>query len=70
MGAMKTLLDIDEGLLRSAQEAAGAPTKKATVTLALRELLRSKRRSELASMLGRHRHGMTLKQLQTIRSRA
>lgn len=67
---MKTLLDIDDRLLRSAQKAVGAKTKKETVTYALMELLRAKKRNALRKMIGHYRHGMTLKELLSLRARA
>ena len=64
---MKTLIDIDATLLNQARLAAGAKTKKETVTYALMELLRAKRRDELKQMIGHTRHGLTLRQLRAQR---
>jgi len=44
---MKTLVDIDEEILREAMKVAGVETKKEAVTLALQELMRSTLRLKL-----------------------
>ena len=49
---MKTLVDIDEALLREAMSVAAAATKKETVRLALEELIRARRRGLLKTLAG------------------
>ena len=70
MAIVKTLLDIDDRLLRDARRVAGATTKKETVAFALRELIRAKKRAGLASRIGCYRHGMSLKKLLSLRARS
>lgn len=68
--SMKTLIDIDEKLIRRAQKISGAKSKKETVTYALQELLRSKKRLQLREMIGHYQHSMTLKELLQLRTRS
>ncbi len=50
---MRTNIDIDDKLLRRAMKAAGAPTKKATVEEALRQLVKNhERRKAIADLRG------------------
>lgn len=49
---MRTLVDIDEEILKEAMEVSEANTKKETITLALEELIRSRLRQKLKSMTG------------------
>ena len=49
---MKTLVDIDENLLKEAMKASEATTKKETIMLALDELIKSRLRQKLKSMAG------------------
>jgi len=49
---MKTLVDIDEDLLRKAMELSEAGTKKEVILLALEELIRSKLREKLRQSAG------------------
>ena len=49
---MKTLLDIDEQLLKKAMQLAQTETKKETVQHALEELIKSKLRQRLKDMAG------------------
>jgi len=49
---MKTLVDINENVLREAMEVSEARTKKEVITLALEELIRSKLRQKLKGMAG------------------
>ena len=47
----RTLLDLDGQLLAQAMRVSGRPTKVATVTLALEELVRRRRGLELGELL-------------------
>lgn len=49
---MRTNIDIDDELLRRAQEIAGTATKRATVDHALRELVRSEERLGVIELRG------------------
>jgi Arc/MetJ family transcription regulator len=49
---MRTNIDIDDELLRRAQEIAGTATKRATVDHALRELVRSQERLHIVELRG------------------
>jgi len=54
---MKTLVDVDPSLLKTAMELSRAPTKKETIRLALEELIRARRRQALKAMAGERRGG-------------
>ena len=65
---MRTTLDIDEKLLDRVVATTGAASKKKAVETALREFLRSRRREELASMIGNYEDfALTPKELQKMR---
>lgn len=49
---MKTLIDIDNSLLKKAMKASGTYTKKETVRRALEELIKANLRRELKGMAG------------------
>lgn len=49
---MRTTIDIDEELLRQAEEASGCKTKKATVEAALRELVWRKTLADFDAIRG------------------
>jgi len=49
---MKTLVDINENVLKEAMEVAATATKKETITLALEELIKSRLRQRLKGMAG------------------
>jgi Arc/MetJ family transcription regulator len=49
---MRTLVDINENVLREAMEVSETTTKKETITLALEELIKLKFRQKLKSMAG------------------
>lgn len=66
---MKTLVDIDEDLLREAMTVAAATTKKETVRLALEELIRARRRGLLKALAGSGIVDMTGAELRRARRR-
>ena len=66
---MKTLVDIDEGLLKEAMTLAEAPTKKETIRQALLELIRARHRHALKAMAGSGAVSMTLSELRRTRRR-
>jgi Arc/MetJ family transcription regulator len=49
---MRTNIVIDDELMAKAQRACGAPTKRATVELALRELVRRRERHKVLDLQG------------------
>ncbi len=49
---MRTLVDIDENVLREAMEVSETATKRETITLALEELIRARLRQKLKGMAG------------------
>jgi len=49
---MKTLVDIDEEILRKAMKVAEVETKKEAITLALQELIKSRLRLKLRGLAG------------------
>ena len=49
---MRTNIDIDEELIRQAMDLTNLSTKKATVTLALEELVAKRRRMDLRDLFG------------------
>ncbi len=59
----RTTIDIDDDLLRQAQEISGAKTKTDTIEFALRELIRHQRRRELMESLGTYELDMDLDEL-------
>jgi len=64
---MKTTLELDEKLIQEAMDVIGGKTMRATVELALRELIATRRREELAAMIGTTDFDMTLEDLQELR---
>jgi Arc/MetJ family transcription regulator len=66
---MKTLVDIDEVLLREAMALAGSPTKKETVRQALTEFIRAQRRQSLKKLAGSGVLTMTMRELVDARRR-
>lgn len=49
---MRTNIDIDDKLMTEAMKLSGASTKKEVVDLALRELVRSKRKKSILDLAG------------------
>ena len=66
---MKTLVDINEEVLKEAMELSEAGTKKEVVMLALEELIRSKLREKLKQSAGSGMIGTRLSDLKRIRHR-
>jgi Arc/MetJ family transcription regulator len=66
---MKTLVDINENVLKEAMEVSGTTTKKETITLALEELIRSRLRQRLKSMAGSGMMETSLSDLKSLRQR-
>jgi Arc/MetJ family transcription regulator len=66
---MKTLVDINEDVLRKAMELSEAETKKGVIMLALEELIRSKLREKLKQSAGSGMIETRLSGLKRIRHR-
>jgi len=50
---MATNLDLDPGLVDAVLKLSGAPSKKAAVTLALREFVARRRQKRIANLIGK-----------------
>ena len=66
---MRTLINIDDETLKEAMTLVGAKTKKETVQLALKELIKSRLRQNLKEMRGSGAIEMTRKALKGLRTR-
>ncbi|MEW6107856.1 MAG: type II toxin-antitoxin system VapB family antitoxin [Nitrospirota bacterium] len=65
---MKTILDIDEDMLRKVMEVSKSKTKKGAIVTALTEYLRLKKREELKGLIGNYKDfGLTLEDLKKMR---
>lgn len=64
---MRTTLDIDIKLLEEAMRLTKAKSKKETIDVSLKELIRQRRRERLLSRLGRFKLDLTLKKLERLR---
>jgi len=66
---MKTLVDIDEEILRKAMKVAEVETKKEAITLALQELIKSRLRLKLRGLVGSGLLDTRLLDLKRLRNR-
>ncbi len=66
---MKTLVDINENVLKEAMEVSETTTKKETITMALEELIKSRLRQRLKSMAGSGIIGTDLSDAKRLRQR-
>jgi Arc/MetJ family transcription regulator len=66
---MRTLVDINENVLKEAMEVSEATTKKETITLALEELIKSRLRQKLKGMAGSGIIETGLSELKRLRKR-
>lgn len=64
---MKTTLEVDEALLKSAKEILGARTIKETVEKSLQAVVRQKALNELADLAGKIEMDMTVEDLLKMR---
>ena len=64
---MRTTLDIDIKLLEEAMRLTGAKSKKETIDVSFKELIRQRRRERLLSRLGRFKLDLTLRKLERLR---
>lgn len=66
---MKTLVDIDDNLIKQAMEIVCVRTKKETVQIALEELIKTRQRQKLKAMAGSGTLSMSLTELKELRHR-
>ena len=66
---MRTLVDINENILKEAMEVSETVTKKETITLALEELIKSRLRQRLKGMAGSGMMETGLSNLRSLRKR-
>jgi Arc/MetJ family transcription regulator len=66
---MRTLVDINENILKEAMEVSETTTKRETITLALEELIKSRLRQRLKGMAGSGILGTSLSDLRRLRQR-
>lgn len=65
---MKTIIDIDKDLIEKAMKVSGTVTKKETVKIALKQLIKLKLRQRLKEMAGSGILDISLKELKAIRT--
>lgn len=63
----RMMVEIDDRLLEEARRLSGAPTKKAAIEAALRELVRRRRSRDLAGLAGKVHIALTRRDLRTMR---
>lgn len=66
---MKTIVDIEDALMKKAMKAVGAKTKKETIRLALEEMIKLKMRQRLTALQGSGILDMSLEELKRLRKR-
>jgi len=64
---VRTLLDIQDDLLKELLNETGSRTKKEAVTIAIKAYLDIKRRERLASLMGNYEFGYDLRELERSR---
>jgi len=64
---VKTLIDIDDDILKEAMQIAGTHTKKETIKIALEELIKAKLRHKLKEMAGSGAVEMSHSELKRLR---
>lgn len=64
---MRTLIDIQDELMKDLLNEAGVKTKKEAITLAIKEYLNQKRREKLASLIGNYDFGYNSEDLEEMR---
>ena len=66
---MKTLIDIDDNILKEAMKIAGTDTKKETVRIALEELIKARLRHNIKEMSGSGAVDLSHAELKKLRSK-
>ena len=64
---MRTLIDIQEHLIRDLLKETNAKTKKEAIITAIETYLNLKRREKLASLIGNYDYGSTVEELERMR---
>ena len=64
---MRTLIDIQEHLIRDLLKETNAKTKREAVITAIETYLNLKRREKLASLIGNYDYGATVEELERMR---
>ena len=64
---MKTLIDIQDDVMKELLKESKAKTKKAAVTLAINEFINKKKREKLISLMGKLDLNMTQEDLERMR---
>ncbi len=64
---MKTLLDIDSGLMEKLLEAAGTRVKKTAVVTAIKSYIEARKREQLADLVGNYEFGYSAEDLERMR---
>ena len=65
---MRTLIDIQDELMRDLLKETGAKTKKEAIITAITTYLNLKRKEGLASLIGNYNFGYTLEELEKMRT--
>ena len=65
---MKTLIDIQEHLMRDLLKETNAKTKREAIITAIETYLNLKRREKLASLIGNYDYGATVEELERMRA--
>ena len=65
---MRTLVDIQEELMRDLLRETGAKTKKEAIVTAIKTYLNLKRRERLISLIGNYDFGYTTEELEKMRA--
>jgi len=64
---MRTLIDIQDKLIKDLLKETGVKTKKEAITLAIKAYLGQKRREKLASLIGNYDFSYSLEDLEEMR---
>ncbi|AMM40083.1 hypothetical protein HS1_000277 [Candidatus Desulfofervidus auxilii] len=64
---MRTLIDIQDELIKDLLKETGVKTKKEAITIAIKNYLNQKRRERLASLIGNYEFGYNLEDLEEMR---
>ena len=64
---MRTLIDIQDELIKDLLKVTGVKTKKEAITIAIKNYLNQKRRERLASLIGNYEFGYNLEDLEEMR---
>ena len=65
---MKTLIDIQDDIMKELLRESKAKTKKAAVIMAIKEYINTKKRAKLIAMMGNYDFGYTQEDLEKMRA--